>query len=258
MKFKISVLFVVLAALIAVSGVSAQSSVKGMNVNGMTGVIITPTARIGWEKSDFGLDLSYTMAYKNDAAHIPAVTVSLFRKAEVAFAFDMEGNDLTNLLFGGKYQLYKEGNTALALGGDFEYQTHDVAENNRASSDVYIVATYSGDFFKMPAVTTMLFGWQFMEAGDFSTDLNYSMGFELGLFPETFKNYVYWISDFSNYSYAIYSDKVNPARGIFNTGLRIDPIKNSKYKFVINMLGTDLLDDGSRGFMINATFGMGF
>ncbi len=251
-------------ALVMVAGNAfAQSSVKGMSASGMTGVIVAPTARIGWEKSDFGLDFTYSMLMKTHLSHIPAVTVSFFRKAEIAFAYDYEdtgtSKDYSNLLFGGKFQLYKEGGTALAVGGDFEWTVGDAVKNldtdKKMSTDLYIVATYSGNFFNMPAVTSMMFGWQILEAGDMSSNFNYSMGFEMGLFPKTLKNYVYWISDFSNYSYAIYNERISSNRGMFNTGIRIDPLKNSKFKLVVNILGTDLLDEGSRGFLVNATFG---
>ena len=255
-------LFLMLLAFV-VFPLAAQSSVKGMNSRGVTGVIVTPTARIGWEKADIGVDATYSFLYKDDMSHIPAVTVSLFKKAEIALAYDIEGNDggedLNNLLIGGKYQLYKEGGTSLALGGNFEsVMGDDFVDDDKKSADIYIVTTYSGDFFELPAVTSMMFGWQVLEYDDITTSFNYSMGFELGLFPEKLKNYVYWISDFSNYSYAAYQLRIDRDRGVFNTGLRFDPIKDSKFKFVINLIGTDLLDEDWRGFMANATFGMSF
>ena len=261
---KIVLLFTIL--LVFASLASAQSSVKGMNAQGITGVILTPTARIGWEKSDFGLDVSYSMLSRDEQAHIPAVTLSLLKKAEIALAYDIESTETdyaySNILLGGKYQLYKEGGTSLALGGNFESVTGDGVEglddDKKNSSSIYIVTTYGGDFFNMPAVTTMLFGWQIQRAGEVTSNLNYSMGFELGLFPETLKNYVFWISDFSNYSYAIYQEQISEYRGIFNTGIRVDPLKSSKYKFVISLLGTDLMDEDQRGIMLNTTFGLSF
>jgi len=266
MKRTAAVIFLLTAT---VTLLSAQSSVKGMNARGITGVVITPTARIGWEKSDMGLDFSYAMVRHHDAdymAHIPAVTLSLYKKAEIALAYDIENSDddinYANIMAGAKYQLYNEGSTTLAIGGNMESVTgdryDDIPDDNKNSADVYIVTTYGGDFFKMPAVTTMMFGWQALAAGDSTSNLNYSMGFEMGLFPDTFKNFVYWISDFSNYSYAIYQDKIGVSRGIFNTGLRIDPVKSSKYKFVINLIGTDLLDEGGRGLLLSTTFGLAF
>ena len=112
-KNVVKTLLIVLMVMTA-SSLAAQSSVKGMNTRGVTGVIVTPTARIGWEKSDIGVDGSYSFLYKDGMSHIPAVTVSLFRKAEIAMAYDIEeidglDDDLHNFLFGAKYQLYREG-----------------------------------------------------------------------------------------------------------------------------------------------------
>ncbi len=263
MKKNIVKSLLLLLMVLMASTLAAQSSVKGMNARGVTGIIVTPTARIGWEKSDIALDGTYSFLHKDDPSHIPAVTLSLFKKAEIALAYDIEDNgvntDLQNLLIGGKFQLYKEGGTALAIGGNFEtVMGDDVIEDDKKSSDIYIVTTYGGDFFDLPAVTSMMFGWQVMEADDIKSNLNYSMGFELGLFPEKLKNYVYWISDFSNYSYAAYQYRIDRDRGVFNTGLRLDPIKDSNFKLVFTLVGTDLMDEDCRGLMANATFGMAF
>ncbi|MBF9015687.1 MULTISPECIES: hypothetical protein [unclassified Oceanispirochaeta] len=256
------IVLIVLTLLVSTS-LFAESSVGGTNARGLTGLIVTPSAHLGWDDSDFGLDFTYSLLTGNGTAHIPAVTISLFKKAEIALAYDFEEFDdntgYGNILVGGKFQLYKEKGTALALGGNFESVTGPRYENIdselRNSSDVYIVATYSGDFFDLPAVTSMMFGWQILAAGDVTSSFNYSMGFELGLFPDKLKNFVYWINDFSNYSYAVYQDKISENRGIFNTGLRIDPLKDNNLKLIINLIGTDLLDEGSRGFMVNTTFG---
>ncbi len=257
-------LLLVLFMTVATGSIFAQSSVKGMNAAGITGTIVAPTARIGWEKSDLGLDFTYSMVMKNHLSHIPAVTVSLFRKGEISFACDFEdtgtSRDYSNLLLGGKFQMYKEGGSSLAVGGDLEWVLGDAVKNldssKKKSADIYLVATYGGSFFNLPAVTSMMIGWQLLQAGEFSSNFNYSMGFEMGLFPETLKNYVYWISDFSNYSYAIYNERIGVNRGMFNTGLRFDPLKSSRFKLVVNVLGTDLLDEDARGFMLNATFGL--
>ncbi len=262
---KVSIVVLVLFVVMG-SALFAQSSPGGMNARGMTGLIVTPSALLGWDDADFGLDLTYTMISNNDFAHIPAVTISFLRKAEVAIAYDIEDTTenagYSNLLIGGKFQLYKESGTALALGGNFERVLGDAVEGRDYlnSGDIYLVATYAGDFFEMPAVTSMMFGWQIAQAFDdgLTTNFNYSMGFELSLFPKTFKNYVYWINDFSNYSYAVAQRQLDPNRGMFNTGIRITPLKDSKYKLILNIVGTDLLDEGGRGFLVNTTFGLSF
>lgn len=262
---KMKSVILAILVLIAASPLYAQSS-GGANVRGITGLIVTPSALLGWDDADFGLDFTYTLLSGNGTAHVPAVTISLFEKAEIAMAYDFEEVDdntgYGNFLLGGKFQLYREKGTALALGGNFEslggpgFENMD--NNLRNSADVYIVTTYSGDFFELPAVTSMMFGWQILAGGDVTSNFNYSMGFELDLFPDKLKDFVYWINDFSNYSYAVYQDKISVNRAIFNTGVRIDPLRDSDFKLVINLVGTDLLDEGSRGFMVNSTFGLSF
>ena len=265
MTKKILILAITVAA---VFSLGAQSSVKGVSVNGLTGLMTTPTARIGWEKSDVGLDFGYTyLGADGDVTHVPRLTLSLFEKLEVAGAFAMgergTGVDDHGFMLAGKFQFYRSGGSSLAAGMDFSNYDFDKNPGDPARLvRPFIVATYSGDFFEAPAVTSMAFGWDLDDGDDDGLDFenfNYSMGFEMSLFPKTFKNYIFWMSDFSNYSFGRYGDYstagLSLARGIFNSGIRIDPIKNSQYKFVIDVVGTDLLDT-NRGFMLDATFGL--
>ncbi len=111
----------------------------------------------------------------------------------------------------------------------------------------------------MPAVTTATIGWQLLERGDFSSQFVYGMGFSLSLFPGTFSDFVYWITDFSNFSYVVVGGGINAgSRGAFNTGIRIHPIKSSKFNMVIDIVGADLLDDGQRGLALSVSGGFGF
>ncbi|MDC7222728.1 MAG: hypothetical protein PQJ60_03240 [Spirochaetales bacterium] len=242
---------------------SAQSSVKGHAVNGLTGLMTTPTARIGWEKSDIGIDLGYAyLGDGSDSTSVPRVTLSLFRKAEIAGAVAIGDTDDMEIMLAGKFQFYRSGGSSMAGGLDFSsYDSNtNVSNENSTLLRPYIVATYSGDFFDAPAVTSMTFGWDLDDGDEDGLDFNnfnYSMGFEMSLFPETFKNFIYWMSDFANYSFSGSSGGatgLNLSRGIFNTGIRIDPLKDSKFKFIIDVVGTDLLDS-NRGFMIDASFG---
>lgn len=235
---------------------TAQSSVKGNAINGGTGIIVSPTARIGWEYSDMGIDFGYSFMYNDGLVnHVPAVNLSFLRKAEVGIAIDLDDNDTYwDLLFHGKFQFFRDGGSSVAMGldGDFANRNND----SGVYLTPYLVASYSGNFFEWPAVTSMMFGWHMLEYGEMTSNFAFSMGFELALAPKVFKNYVFWISDFSNYSYSSTSFIAN-SRGAFNTGIRIDPVKKGKFKFVLDLVGTDLLD-ASRGFMASATFGMGF
>ena len=258
-------IFALVLAAAAVFSLSAQSSVKGTSVNGLTGLMTTPTARIGWEQTDIGLDVGYSYLGKDgDSTHVPRVTLSFFRKLEVAGAVALGENgsaDDMALMLAGKFQFYRSGGSSMAAGLDFssyDVNTDTDTPDNFNLLRPFLVATYSGDFFEAPAVTSMTIGWN-LDEGDgleFET-FNYSMGFEMSLFPKTFKNFIYWMTDFSNYNFSGYgsAEGLDTARGIFNTGLRIDPVKDSKYKFIIDVVGTDLLDD-NRGFMIDATFGL--
>lgn len=240
----------------AVMVLSAQSSVKGNSVNGATGIVVAPTARIGWEYSDVGLDLGYSFLYNGgDMDHVPAATLSFLRKAEIGAAFNIRGNSNFDLLYHGKFQFFREGGSSVAMG--FKGDLTNVNDTTDVFLTPYLVATYSGNFFTWPAVTSMMFGWNMLEAGEITSNFAFSMGFELSLAPSVFKNYIFWISDFSNYSYATYSEINAGSRGAFNTGIRIDPVKEGKFKLVFDLVGTDLLD-ASRGFMASATLGMGF
>ncbi len=236
---------------------TAQASVKGRAINGATGVIIAPTARIGWEYTDIGLDFGYSFLYNDVMEHVPTVTLSFLKKAEVGAAIALHENSDWDLLFHGKFQFFREGGSALAIGFDLDMASAGGQSDLSSYLTPFIVASFDGKFFGWPATTSMMFGWHLLEAGEMTSNFAFSMGFELALAPSVFKNYIFWISDFSNYSYAANSLINAAGRGAFNSGIRIDPIKHNKFKLVFDIIGTDLLD-ASRGFMASATFGIGF
>jgi hypothetical protein len=284
MKKKILFLIVLICAAVLSFGQTAGGSVetiKGMSLNGATGLIATPTAQIGWERShDIGLDFGYHAVFDEGVTHIPKAALSLFKKGEIFFAYDSVDSDRytdnighsetdpQTILFGGKFQFYKEGVSAVAIGGNYQY-INDYRDENWTAGQVYLVATYSGTFFGMPAATSMTIGKSFSSKHRGyrlvePSDIDFSMGFELTLLPEIFKNYIQWINDFSNYSYTVLPAGSYPERrGSYNTGLRIDPIKNNQFKFVIDAIVADVFDDdddfdnGGRSFILGLTFGMG-
>lgn len=245
----------VLVFFAAVMVLSAQSAVKGNAINGATGIIVSPTARIGWEYSNVGLDFGYSFLYSGgQMEHVPAFTLSFLKKAEVGIAFNINNSNNWDLLYHGKFQFYRNGGSSVSMG--LMGNLADVGNGSEVYMTPYLVATYGGSFFTWPAVTSMMFGWHMLDNGQVTSSFAFSMGFELSLAPKVFKNYIYWISDFSNYSFASTSN-IADSRGAFNTGIRIDPVKKGKFKLVFDIVGTDLLDQ-SRGFMASATFGMGF
>ncbi len=93
--------------LLCTAGLPAQT-LKGMSLNGSTGLISIPSARIGWEKSaDVGVDIGFhTILDDPDNTNIPKASVSLFKVAEIAFAYDTQADsDNSDMLINGKVKL---------------------------------------------------------------------------------------------------------------------------------------------------------
>lgn len=239
------------------AGVSAQS-LKGMSLNGTTGLISIPTGRIGWERSSIvGVNAGYhAIMDDNKTAHIPAVSVSLFKWVELALAYDTQiVDDSEDLILSGKVQLPTKG-TYVAFGGNLQ-QLKQSGDTDSASQ-IYLAATYPGTFFKMPSETTVVVGKTFYN-GSNDKNIDFGMGFDLLLFPEVLQNYVHWVTDFANFSYSAQAVGANATfRGTFNTGIRIDIAANPKlkeYMFVVDAILTDALDD-NRSFSLGLAAGM--
>jgi len=256
MKVSRKVLLALIVVSIIAPAVSAQS-LKGMSLNGATGLIGIPSGRIGWERTaDLGFDLGYhAILDEGENTHIPKASVSLFKVGEISFAYDSQGDsDESDMIIGGKVQLPTE-RTAVAIGANF--QMIQFAGQDENYQQIYVAATYPGEFFNMPAETTFALGKTF---GDNAPDENidFGMGFDLLLFPDVFEGYVHWINDFANFSYSVDPYAANAFnRGAFNTGIRIDLAANpnlSRYKFVIDAMVTDALDD-ERAFGLGLAFG---
>ncbi|MGC9313166.1 MAG: hypothetical protein ACP5IA_10780 [Sediminispirochaetaceae bacterium] len=254
---KKTVVLVLLLVLIVTVGVSAQT-LKGMSLNGATGLISIPSGRIGWEHSaDFGFDLGYHAIIDDDqTAHIPKVSGSLFKTLELGFAYDSQADsDNADMLFSGKFQLPIEKASAIAVGGNIQQLEQGGTSTN--ITQIYLAATYPGDFFTMPAETTFVIGKSF---GDNAVDENidFGMGFDLMLLPDVFQGYVHWINDFANFSYSNQAiGAIAGSRGVFNTGMRIDLGSAEMFrgfKFVIDAILTDALD-ANRAFALGLTFG---
>jgi hypothetical protein len=270
-------------------------SLKGTCLNGSTGLYSIPSGRIGWERSsDFGLDFGYhALINENGTAHIPTLTLSLFKWVEISTAFDIqpdvdvwkngnppkketEKND--DLLFGIKLQLPTDAKDsdypAVAVGSSI--QLINIFDDDSKTSltyrytafQFYLATTYAGTFFKMPAETTVVIGkTAYRDGPKNNSNIDFGMGFDLVLFPDAFGTFVHWIIDFANFDYSdnawpnnlIHGAGPSWQRGILNTGLRIDlasipPLK--KYKLSVDLIFIDLFDDGSRSFSIGAVFGI--
>ena len=253
-KIIIAVSLIVLCAF----SISAQS-LKGMSLNGTTGLISIPTARIGWEKSaEVGVDFGFHSIMDDpDNTNIPKASVSLFKILELAFAYDTQADsDNSDTLINAKVKLPVKSSSAVAIG--MNYQALKYAGIEETVNQVYLATTYPGDFFNMPAETTVTVGKTF---GDIAPDdnIDFGMGFDLLLFPSTFNGLIHWVNDFANFSYSFNPIGSNAGyRGSFNTGIRVDlstiPALN-KYKCVIDAFVTDTLDE-NRAFTIGGSFGL--
>ncbi|MFQ3621722.1 MAG: hypothetical protein SNJ78_12365 [Spirochaetales bacterium] len=246
---------VLVILLIGTSVMSAQT-LKGMSLNGATGLISIPTGQIGWERTaNLAIDLGYHAVIDDETAHIPKGSVSLFKIAEISFAYDTQfGDDNEDIILGGKIQLPTKG-TFVAIGANFQMLKQGGNDDN--VTQIYLSATYPGNFFGMPSLTTVVVGKSFGDPIP-KSNIDFGMGFDLLLFPKVFQNYIHWITDFANFSYSAQAVGANAfQRGTLNTGIRIDlgsiP-QLKKYKFVIDAILTDAMDD-NRAFALGLTFG---
>ncbi len=254
-----SMAFALLATCILIKMMAEESqyddAVTGMTLNGSTGLFVVPDAQIGWDRTDIGLNSGYGFVWTGNLDHLPRFSINLFRKIEVSGLLHFNSSGVKNGVLGAKFQFFEKQGASLAMGGDFEIT--DTSHYTGHNSKVYTSVTYSGDFFSMPATTSLAFGWQFLSLGKFSSQLIYGMGFTIGLFPNILHNYLMWVTDFSNFSYAVHGSELNAGvRGALNTGLRIHPVKKGAFNLVIDIIGTDLLDT-TRGLTVSLSAGIG-
>ena len=253
-----------LLAALGINGLGAQS-LRSMSLNGSTGLYSIPSGRIGWERTrDVGLDFGYNAIINEKVDHIPKASLSLFKWVELSVAFDIQPDGYiprdkgTDFLGGLKVQLPLT-KTAIALGGNFQaLNMGETGYYRYNAGQIYAAVTYAGQFFSMPAETTVVLGKTFREHTS-DWDIDFGMGFDLLLFPNIFDRFVHWVTDCSNFSYSVEPFSADAwYRGVVNTGLRIDlsAIPSlSKFKFTIDALVTDAFDH-NRAFSIGVTFGV--
>ena len=269
-KIILSTTFAMLMTLAFTSYVQAESF-KSMSFGGATGLISTPTAHTGWEGNKIGLDVGYHYLHSdkyggdNGNYHIPKALVNLGiakTSLELGFAYDIQpdwaqDSKTNDMLFNAKWVFTK----GLAIGGN--YQRIELNGSKEKSSDyqIYLAATYDGNFFSMPAETTLVVGHSFYDDDRHrdidkqNKNIDFSMGFDLDLLPKYLKHYVHWINDFANYSYSTEPGSANAwNRGCFNTGLRAALLKDKRYKLNLDLIMTDALDN-NRDWAVGLTFG---
>ena len=238
-----------------------SQSLKGLSLGGTTGLITTPTGRIAWEEStNFGLDFGYHFSTDRGFGENESIfnaVITMFRDLETGVTLDLQqGSNETDLIIFGKYQMYNSGESGMAMGGNF--QILDLGSDFSSQyGQIYLASTYSGSFMDVPAATTLVFGKTFDINTTWNNSIDFSMGFDLSLFPSVFHGYLHWISEFSNYSYSMNSIITNAlVRGAFNTGLRVELLPNSRYKFILDATLMDVFDTGINSFALGGSFGL--
>jgi hypothetical protein len=249
-------------------GLSAQS-LPTMTLYGATGLFSIPSGQAAWNTVLLGLDtgISYDFVDRNPIAK---VGFGLFKWVEVNVVFDFQprtayyetekqnkGVNNTDILAGLKMQIPIKGSTSVAAGGNLRFINYG-QEKTDLAGQLYVAATYTGEFFTMPAETSMVLGYTFLENP--TSNIDYGMGFDLLLLPDVFQRYVHWIIDFSNFSYRSSSLGDNAyRRGALNTGVRLDLAAIpalEKFKFAIDIIAKDIFDSVDRSFVVAAAFGL--
>ena len=242
---------------------------KSPSIGGATGLISTPTSHTGWEGSSYGLDLGYHYLNNHDSNgsddpyQIPKAQVHLGlagMNVEIGFAYDNQpdwgtDDETDDMIINAKLE-FTEG---LAIGGNYQMIKINDADAERNDKQIYIAATYPGNFFSMPAETTIVIGHTWYgkkQTNHDNENIDFSMGFDLDFAPSLFKNYVHWISDFSNYSYSTEpGGAIAGDRGAFNTGLRLAILRDKKFKLNVDLIMTDALDE-NRDWAAGVAFGL--
>lgn len=227
-------------------------------IGGATGAIATPSARTGWQKTDFALDAGYHLIYdEGRLSNIPLFNIYFIKMVELGFAYDAQGVDGDDFIVHAKVSFTKSEHSFFAIGGNFQGIRERDESRIAPHGQLYFAFTYAGDFFSMPVETSVLCGKTF-KPRDQDLAFDFSMSLSLDLFPSVLKHYVCWISDIANYSYSVNPHGVDyQNRGCFNTGLRIAILQGlERFKLNLDIVGTDLFDQQDRGMSVGVAFGM--
>lgn len=250
------------------TSIAQAEAFRSPSIGGATGLISTPTSHTGWEGSKIGLDVGYHYLDDNgttdgEGYNIPKALLHIGvsgMNLEVGFAYDSQpefgtDKDTDDMMINAKLE-FTEG---LAIGGNYQMIKINNEDAERNDKQIYIAATYPGTFFSMPAETTIVIGhtfWGKKYNNNEDDNIDFSMGFDLDFMPSVFKNYVHWISDFSNYSYSTEpGGAIAGSRGAFNTGLRLAILRDKKFKLNADLIMTDALDE-NRDWAAGVAFGL--
>jgi hypothetical protein len=268
--------------------------VTTMGLSGATGIYGLPTARVSWPGRDFGFNVGYHFtafdpSWDNDddvkMAHNIGANFGFLKWAEANIAFDFQPDywtasdgDNHDLLIGAKVQLPFKNTSypAVAVGGNIQFLNMggdnggSNTQNEYANTtQFYAAITYAASFFGAPVETTAVLGKTFVIDSNKErakrdtigkTNIDFGMGFDMTIFPNTLQHFVHWIAEYANFSYS--NDPLaadHGIRGVMNTGVRIDLSRIpalDKFNATVDVMGTDLLDHKQRGFSLGLVFGV--
>ena len=239
------------------TGSAFATAFSSPSLGGPTGYIGTPNAQIGWDGNDFAIDAgTHYINEDGGPTYVSKVNVSLFRRLELGACYDQQKDVIVNgrssvendddAIAHAKLRFFPwdgGGNSMLAIGFKWMQMEYD-QDDEYINKQIYLAATYTGSFFNLPAETTIVFGKTWGENNS-NDDIDFSMGFDINLFPSLFQGYLHWVNDFSNYGYTVEPVAAdNYYRGVFNTGIRLAILKESKrFKCNLDALMLDALDD---------------
>ncbi|MDR1375068.1 MAG: hypothetical protein LBJ24_08870 [Treponema sp.] len=292
--YKLLVVVLVLA-LALVPQVTAQSEtpdpVTTMGLSGATSIYGLPTARVSWPGRDFGFNVGYHLTVANPdndgdndvkTAHNIGANFGFLKWAETNIAFDFQpdywtasNGDNHDLLIGVKVQLPFKNTSypAVAVGGNLQFLNlggEDKGGQNEFASTTqfYAAITYAASFFGVPVETSAVLGKTFVMNSNSmlangstigKTNIDFGMGLDMTIFPNTLQSFVHWLAEYSNFSYSNDPFAANHGiRGVMNTGVRVDLSRIpalDKFNATIDIMGTDLLDHKQRGFSLGLVFG---
>lgn len=219
-------------------------------VSGVNGYIVLPSAEPAPSKGGISMATGYSAMFSSNVyAHIPFVQMGFSDAAEVSLAVDMATT--TNLLLNAKWRFSHRNETSLAVGVVGQFL--DVAAAKELAGQLYFASTFSSSIMDFSSKTTVLLGYTFHK--NLNTNIDFGIAFQTPLFPNAFKEKVYFLLDFGNVSYSL-----NPSagdaldRGLVNIGIRLAPVKVIKSVYLTaDVRALDLFDHKGRAVSVGVS-----
>ncbi len=219
-------------------------------VIGTQGYIVVPSAELVPSNNKTAVSTGYSvLAASGQTASIPTLSLTFSDKAEATIALDI--TQTTDLLLTTKYQISHTASTSYAVG--LVSQLHDLSQSPSFSAQLYLASTFDSTVMELQSKTTVLVGYSFKKG--MGSNIDFALGFQTPLFPQTFKDKFAFLLDFGNVSYSTaptFGDADN--RGLVNVGIRLLPTKLLESVFLsMDIRALDLFDQTGRAISFGST-----